>query len=148
MHQGSALYSRENQRVNFLRIFFLAQNHAAARAAQRFVRRRRHKIGVLDRARMQPRRHQSGDMRDVRQQQRAGCARDFAHPFEVNDARIGAGAHRDHAGPVFLRHPGQLIVINLLVLFADAVVDDLEKFARKIRFVAVREVAAVTQVHR
>ena len=42
---------------------------------------------------------------------------------------------------------GELIVINPLVLLAHAVVDDLEELAGEIRLVAVRQMAAVAQVH-
>ena len=68
--------------INFLRVFLLAQNQAAARPAQRLVRRGRHKIRVLDRAGMHAGRDQTGDVRNVRQQKRADFAGNFAQPLK------------------------------------------------------------------
>ena len=76
---------------------------------------------------MQSRHHESRDVRDVRQQQRADRARDLAHALEIDDTWIGAGADRDHPGPEFLRRDRELVVIDLLVALANAVMDDLKK---------------------
>ena len=80
--------------------------------------------------------------------QRADFAGDFAHPREINDARIGARADGDHLGLVLPRQFGELIVIDPFVLLAHAVMDDFEKLAGEIGLVAVRQMAAVRQVHR
>ena len=112
------------------------------------MRGRGHKIGVANRAGMHPRRDQPGNVRDVRQQPSAGFAGDFSHPFEIDDARISARADGDHFRLMFARHLGELIVINPLIFFAHAVVYDFIKFAGKIGFVAVSQMAAVAQIHR
>src|SRR5216110_629653 len=41
----------------------------------------------------------------------------------------------------------ELVVIDLLILFAHAVMDDFKKLSGKIRLVAVGQMPAVTQVH-
>jgi hypothetical protein len=146
--QRSALDAGEHLRINLLGVFFRAENQAAARAAQRLVRRGRHEIRMADRAGMNPGRDHAGDVRDVREQQRADFVGDLAHALEINDARIGAGADGDHLRLVFARQRRELVVINPLVPGADAVVDDLEKPAGEIRLVAVREMAAMGQIHR
>ena len=97
---------------------------------------------------MHSRRHQAGDVRDVRQQIRADFAGDFAHALEINDARIGARADGDHLRLVLARHGGELVVINPLVVLAHAVMDDFKKFAGEIRLVAVGQMPAVAQIHR
>ena len=97
---------------------------------------------------MNSRRDKPGDVRDVREQIRADFARDFAHAFEVNDTRIGTRAHGDHFWFMLARHLCELVVINLFAVLADAVVDNFEKFAGKIRLVAMRQVPAVRQIHR
>ncbi len=40
--------------------------------------------------------HESGDVGDVREQHGADLGRDHREPFEVDDARVGAGADGDH----------------------------------------------------
>ncbi len=96
---------------------------------------------------MQPGGDHAGDVGDVRQQKCPGLPGNPAHPLEIYRARIGARAHRNHFRFVLARHLGQLIVIYLLGVLAHSVVDDFKKPAGKVRFVAVREMAAVREVH-
>src|ERR1035438_1118545 len=67
VHQRPPLNAREDLRINLLRVFLFAQHQPSSRPAQRLVRRRRHEIGVRHRARVQTRRHQPRDVRDIRQ---------------------------------------------------------------------------------
>ena len=73
------------------------EDEAAARTAQRLVGRRRDDVGVRERAGMEPGRDEPGDVRHVHEQQRVHAVRDAGHALEVDDARVGAGAHDDHA---------------------------------------------------
>ena len=66
---------------------------------------------------------------------------------EVDDARVGAGADDDHLRLVLVRQPLQLLVVDPLVVLAHAVGDDRVELAREVERVAVREVAAVREVH-
>src|SRR5258708_6140294 len=94
----------------------------------------------------------SGDharnMSDVRQQVSADFSSDLTHPLEIDNSRIGAGADSDHSGLMSVCKSGQLLVINPLVLLVDAIMENLEIFAGEVRFVTVRQVPAVRQIHR
>ena len=61
----ATLQAREDGLVDLLRelLAFAHEDHAAARAAQRLVRRRRDELGIRHRARMQSRRDEPGDER-------------------------------------------------------------------------------------
>ena len=80
----------------------VAQDHAAARAAQRLVRRRRDDMRVRQRARMRAAGDQPGEMRHVDHQIGADPVGDRAEPGEIDDARIGAAAGDDQPRPVLL----------------------------------------------
>ena len=86
-------------------------------------------------------------MRDVGQQQGACVSGDLPHPRKIDDSRISAGADSDHLWAVFPSHLGQLIVIDALVLFAHAIMDDLKKSAGEICLVAVSQMPAMAQIH-
>ena len=124
-----------------------AEDHAGARSAQRLVRGRGDEIGVRHRARMLPGGHQAGDVRHVGHHRRADASGDFADAREIDDARVGAGAHHDHLRLVFVGEARQLVVVDALVVLADAVRDDRVELAREIQRMAVREMAAVREVH-
>ena len=66
-----ALQAGEHRLVDRLRHLLLAQQHGAARPAQRLVRRRRDDVGVRDRRRVRAAGDQARDVRDVHQQVRA-----------------------------------------------------------------------------
>ena len=63
------------------------------------------------------------------------------------DARVGAGADHDHLRLVLVREALELVVVDPLVVFADAVRDDVVELAGEVQRMAVREVAAVREVH-
>ena len=66
---------------------------------------------------------------------------------EVDDARVGARADHDHLRLVLVREPLELVVVDPLVVLADAVGDDRVELAGEVERVAVRQVAAVREVH-
>ena len=148
MHERPALDAGKGLRIDFFSVFFFAQNEPATRTAQGLVRGRCHKIGMFDGAGVQASRHESGDVRNIGQQICAHFTGDLTHPCKIDDARIGAGAHRNHPWLMSSRHFGELVVIDLLISLANAVMNDLEKFAGKIRFVAVSQMPAVGEIHR
>ena len=51
-------------------------------------------VRVGHRAWMDSGRHQSGDVRDIGQQEGADLLRDLSHAFEINHPGIGGGAER------------------------------------------------------
>ena len=66
MHQRAALQAGEHRRVDLLgEVLVVGEDHAAARAAQRLVRRGGDDMGVRERRGMRAARHQPGEMRDV-----------------------------------------------------------------------------------
>ena len=103
MHQRSALHAGEDPTIDDFGVLRLAQHHAAARPAQGLMRRRRDKIGVGYRARVQAGGNQAGDMRHVDHQERADFIGDLAETRIVDDARVSAGAGDYQLGPVLLR---------------------------------------------
>ena len=148
MHERPALNSGKCLRIDFFGIFFFAEDQPATRTPQGLMRGRCHKIGMFDGAGVQASRHEAGDVRNIGQQICAQFTRDLTHPCKIDDARIGAGAHRNHSWLMSSRHFGELVVIDLLITLANAVMNNLEKFARKIRFVAVSQMPAVGEIHR
>ena len=92
-------------------------------------------------------RDQAGDVRHVGDHRRPDALRDLADPREIDDARIRARADHDHLRFVFLCEARQLVVIDALIVLADAVRNDRVELAREIQRMAVREVSAVRQVH-
>ena len=130
MHQRAALDTWEHLRVDGLGVLRLAQNESAARAAQGLVGGGGDEVGMRDRAGMNPRRNEAGDVGDVGQEHRANLAGDFTHALEINAARVSGSSDGDHLGPVLAGHVGELVVVDEFAVLADAVVDDLEELAR------------------
>ena len=145
--ERTALDAGEHLRINFLGESLAAKDQSAARAAQGLMGGGGDKISMFHRTGMDPGGNEAGDVRDVRQQVCADFASDLAHALEINGARIGAGTDSDHLRLVFTRHLGELVVIDALVVFADAVMDDLKEFTGEIGLVAVRQMAPVRKVH-
>ena len=90
---------------------------------------------------------EAGDVRHVHDHRRADGLRDGADAREVDHARVGAGADHDHLRLVLVRELLELLVVDSLVVLADAVGHDRVELAGEVERVAVREVAAVRQVH-
>ena len=68
-------------------------------------------------------------------------------PLEVDDARVGAGADHDHLRVVLVGEAVELVVVDPLVVFADAVRHDRVELSGEVERMPVGEVAAVRQVH-
>src|SRR4051794_21212293 len=96
MHQRSTLNTRESLRINLFSVFFSAENQSATRAAQGLMSGSGNKIRVGHWAWMQPRGHKARYMSNVCQQVSPDFMRDLAHPLEINDSRVSAGAHCNH----------------------------------------------------
>ena len=75
VHQRAALDAREDGAIEILGVLLPAEDHPAARSAQRLVRRRRDEIGVRDRAGVHACRDQPGDVRHVGDDRRAHARR-------------------------------------------------------------------------
>ena len=88
-----------------------------------------------------------GDVRHVDHEQRVDVVRDLAEALEVDDARIGARAGDDHLWPDLARLDRERVVVDARVVLAHAVRVNLEPLAAEVDRRAVRQVAAVGQVH-
>ncbi len=88
-----------------------------------------------------------GDVSHVGDHRRADVAPDPADALEVEDPRVGAGADHDHLRLVLVREPLELVVVDALILGADAVGDDRVELAGEVERMAVGEMAAVREVH-
>ena len=111
------------------------------------MRRRRHHIGVRDRARVHPAGDQPGDVRHVDHEHRADLARDRGEGLEVDDPRVGARPRDDQLRPVPQREGPDLVVVDSAVLLPDPVRADLEDAAADVDRRTMRQVAAVGEAH-
>ena len=111
------------------------------------MRRRGDEIGVRHGARVDACGDQARDVRHVRHHDRADALRRRADAREVDDAGIRARADHDHLRLVLVGQPIELVVVDPLVVRLHAVGDDFVQQARKVERVAVRQVAAVREVH-
>ena len=120
----------------------LAHHDAAARPAQRLVRRRRHHVGDAGGRGVDAGDDEPRDVRDVGGEHGADLAGDLAERGEVDGARVGRGAAEDELGAVLLGERAHLVEVDARVGRAQAVGHALEVFARDGDGVAVREVPA------
>src|SRR4051794_349845 len=145
--ERAALLAREHGRVDLLGQLLAAVDHAAARAAEGLVHGRRHDVGVRDGVGVQPRRDQAGEVGHVDEQMGARLVGDRAERLEVKLARVRRPAGDDHLGSVLERERADLVHVDDLVLGAYVVRNDLVELARHVDPHAVREVAAVAELH-
>ena len=89
MHQRTTLRSRKDSGINFLgNLGIIRQNHAAARAAQRFVGRRRYHVRPLQGIRMLPAGNQTGKMGHVNHQISANLIGNLPKTCKIHLPRI------------------------------------------------------------
>ena len=86
---------------------------------------------------MTARSNKTGYMRNVSQKHCPTITRNLSHALKVNNTRIGTGPHGNHAWLVLNGHRCKLIIVNTLVFFANAVMDDLIELTGKIRRVTM-----------
>src|SRR5918998_397297 len=147
VHEGPALHPGEDAAVHLLGELLAAEDHAAARPAQRLVGRRSHDLAVRDRRGVDVGGDEPRYVGHVREEVGFDLVGDLAEPLELEDARVGARAGQDHPRSLAQRDLAQLVVVYVAVV-ADAVVDYGVGAAREVEPHPVGEVAAVGQVHR
>src|SRR5438552_2871461 len=91
-----------------------ANPRVCARAAQGFVRRGADNVRVRERRRMRAAGDQSGNVRDVGEEQRADLIGDLAEPREVNRPRIRAVSAQDHPRLELLRFRAHRVEVDRL----------------------------------
>ena len=95
-----------------------------------------------------PGRDETGDVCDVGHRHRAVDRGDLGDALEVDRSRIRRGPANDQLGPVLGRQPGHGVIVDRLRLAEHAVrIRCCSQDARQVQRVAVRQVAAVGQVH-
>ena len=147
VHERAALAEREHRLVDALGQLLLADDHAAARAAQDLVGREGHDVGVGHRAGDRLAGDQADEVGGVDEQPGADLVGDGAEGLEVDQPGIRRGAADDHLGAVLPGQRADLVVVDELVGLADAVGHDVEPLAGEVDLAAVGEVAAVRQAH-
>ncbi len=123
------------------------EDHPAARAAERLVRRRGHQVGVRERARVDIGGDETGDVGHIDEQDGADVLGDRRHPLEVPEPRIGRRAADDQLRPDVLRLGGHRVVVDPLRVLPHAIGMDLVQPAREVEPHPVREMTTVGQVH-
>ena len=145
--EGAALGAREDLAVDRLGVRLAAEDQAAARAAQGLVGGGGDDLGVRHRVGVKPRGDEPGDVGHVHHHGRPDLAGNLGELVEVEEARVGAGAHHQDARPVLAGQPPDLVHVHRLVGLAQAVRDDLEEAAGEVHRRAVGEVAAEVEAH-
>ena len=146
VHQRSALRARKDRPVDVLGVGLLAEDQAAARAAERLVRGGRDVIGQGHRVVVQARGHQPGVMRHVDKQLRTAVPGDFGEGGVRHFPRIGAGPGDDHLRLVFPRQRGDLVDVDAMGVRPHPVGEEMIQLAGDVQLHAVGEVPAVGQV--
>ena len=122
MHQRTALQAGEDRRIDLLGdVRVVRQDEAAARAAQRLVRRRGDDMRVRERRRMHAARHETGEMRHIDEEIGADGIGDLAELLEIPEARIARAAGDDELRLMLLREAGDLLHVDAVVVLADAI---------------------------
>ena len=147
LHERAALNTREDLRIDFLRILFLAENQTGAGAAEALVGGGGDEVREGDRIGMDPAGYEPRDVGHVDEEKGPDGIGDCAEALEIDAARVGGGPGRDHFRHDFARLPGEGVIVDPAIVRGDAVVDDLVELAGKVRLVPVGEVAAVGQIH-
>ncbi len=147
VHEGPALLAREDSPVDVCSQLLLAEDHPAARAADRLVDRRGDDVGVGNGAGVLARGDQPGEVRHVDHQLGVDGIGDLTERREVELPRICRPAGDDHLRLVLLGEPRDLIHVDEVVLAAHVVGDDLVELARDVQLHPVGEMAAVVERH-
>ena len=143
MHERSTLQAREHGRIDLLRDgFVVGHDHAAARAAQCFVRGGRHDVGMPERRGMNATRHQSSEMGHVDHEDRAHLVSNRAEPCEVDFARISRSARNDECRLILDGQCFDGIVIDQVCRLIDAILHSVIPFAGKRWLRAMGQVTA------
>src|SRR5207237_10788039 len=128
--------SGKNGRVDLFGEFSLAEDNSAARAAQTFVGSGGDKLRMRNGTRMLSAGNETANVRHVDEEERADGVGDLAHPGKIDDPRLSGRAGGDHCRPNFFGLFLQRVVIDLLRLFAPAILRDRVKLAGAVCWIA------------
>ena len=113
VHQRTALHAGEVRAVELRRVLLAAEHEPGARPGERLVARRRDEVAVRHRARMDPGRDETGEVRHVAHQERADLVGDLAEAVGLHRARIRGAAAHDQLRPHLLGAREHLVVVDL-----------------------------------
>ncbi len=148
MHERTTLDAREDLAVDlFDEVLAVGEDHAATRAAQRFVGGGGDEVRILHGGGVDATGNQACDVRHVDEQVSSDALGDFTHALEVDDAGVGGCSGGDHLGLLTQGDLGEFIVVDALVFLADAVLAELVEAAGEVGGVPVGEVSTVGEVH-
>ena len=140
------MQSGEDGRVDGLFVLRLHQDDAAARTAQRLVRRRRHHVGEGHRIRIAASGNQPGVVCHVDPEDCPDFLGNVGETLEINLQRIGRSTGNDDLRLVLARQRFHAVVVNGL-FGVETVGDDIEPLAGHVERHAVRQVTAFGQAH-
>ena len=147
VHERAALHAGEDGPVDRLGVLGAAHDDAGARAGERLVRGAGDDVAVRHRVGVHAGGDEPGDVGDVGHEQRPALVGDRAEGGEVDGARVGAVAADDELGPVLQRERAHLVVVDGLGVGAHVVRDHVVRAPRVVDAHAVREMAAVGELH-
>src|SRR5580704_2903735 len=148
VHQRPALQAGEHRRVDLLADLGVGrQHHAAARAAQGLVGRRRHDMGMRQWGGIDAGGDEAGIVRHIDHEEGANLVGHLAEARPVDVTRVGRSAGHDQPGLLLARHRFHLLVVDQVAVGLDAVRHDLEPLARLVGRRAVCEMAALVECH-
>ncbi len=125
----------------------LAQDHAAAGAAQGLVGGGGDNVGIGHGALVNASGDETGDVGHIDHEESADGISDLTELGEVDLAGIGGSAGKDHLGLALLRDAVDLVVVDHFGLIVEGVGDLMEVLAGDVDRAAVGQVAAVGEVH-
>ena len=96
---------------------------------------------------MEPGGNEAGDMGHVHEQLGIHLVGDGAELGEVDGTGIGAGARHDDRGTVLMGEAAHFVIVDEAGVLVHAVGNHVEQAAGEVHRAAVRQVAAVGQVH-
>ena len=148
VHQRATLRAGEYCGVELLgNGLVIGKQQAAARAPEGLVGRGGHHVGIGHGRRVQPRRHQPGNVGHVHPEISAHLIGDGTEAGEVDHAGIGGCAGHNHLRAALPGNAGYLIVVNAAGSFVHTIGDDMEVLTGVVHRAAVGQVAAVVQIH-
>src|SRR5262249_50386067 len=143
VNERATLEARESELVEFLGELRFAEDQAAARATQSFVRGGADEISVAHGAWVNASGDEPRDVSHVHEKDCPVIARGLGDAGKIDNAGIGACPGDNHSRLVLGGEAGDFVVVNLFGVLAYAVSDELVHAAGEIERMAVCKMAAM-----
>ena len=145
--EGAALNAGEDFAVEVFGVFLFHENEAGPGTTQGFVSGGGDEVGDFDGVVVHAARDEAGIVGHVDHEDRTDFGCDFRELGVVDFTRVGGGTGDDHFGFVFAGEFGDLVVVDLVIVFTHAVGHGIIEGSREVQFHAVSQVTAVCEVH-